>query len=113
MINKWRPNAHTCILCTDPFAASLCIKFNPLTHSLEAKRISMTHFDKLRDVFNAMEGGIEVTELIPEDCTIRGSLFFWVVNKNTHNLVLKNVRVFEGNVLTTPGEQPSPRTPAW
>jgi hypothetical protein len=104
VIKKWRPNTYTYIMYTDPFAACSYIKFNPSTHRLEAKGISMTHFDKLRDVFNAMKGGIEVTELILGDRTIRGSLFFWLVNDNAHNLVLKKVRVFEGNVLTTPGE---------
>jgi hypothetical protein len=113
VIKKWRLNTHTHILFTDPFAASSYIKFNPSTHRLEAKGISMVHFDKLRDLFDAMKGGIEVTELILEDCTIRGSLFFWIVNENTHNLILKNVRVFEGNVFIAPGQQPSPRTPAW
>jgi hypothetical protein len=113
MIKKWRPSPHTYILFTDPFAASSYIKFNPSTHRLEAKGISMVHFDKLRDVFNAMKGGIEVTELVLEDCSIRGSFFFWITSDNMHSLVLRNVRIFEGNVITTPGEQPSPRSPAW
>jgi hypothetical protein len=113
MIKKWRPNTHIYILFTDPFAASSYIKFNPSTHQLEAKGVSMTHFDKLRDLFNAIKGGIEVTEHVLEDCSIRGSFFFWITNENMHSLVLRNVRISEGNVLTTPGEQPSPKTFAW
>ena len=73
----------------------------------------MAHFDKLIKIFNAMEGGIEVTDLALDNCSIHGSLFFFLINKNTHSLTLKNVRVFEGNLVSTTARQPTPKAPAF
>ena len=75
--------------------------------------MSMVHLDKLRNVFNAMQGGTEVTELFLEDCHIRGSAFFWMVSEQLYSLVLKNVRVSEGNLFAAPGEVSTPEAPAW
>ena len=101
------------ILYTDPFDSGSYMKFYPLQHRLEAKGMSMVHLDKLRNVFNAMQGGTEVTELFLEDCHIRGSAFFWMMSEHLHSLVLKNVRVSEGNLFAASGEISTPETPAW
>jgi hypothetical protein len=89
------------------------IRWSPFTHKLEARGMSMAHFDKLCSLFNAIKGGIQVTELVLEDCSLRGSLFFHILNENTHNIILRNLRVSEGNLSPTPEHQATPEVPAW
>jgi hypothetical protein len=103
----------TFIVYTDPFSSSAYIQWSPFTHKLEARGMSMVHFDKLCSLFNTVKGGIEVTELVLEDCTIRASLFYYMMNDNTHSLILKNVRVAEGNLATTSEQPTTPQSPAW
>jgi hypothetical protein len=101
------------ILYIDPFKSSSYFRFFPNQHRLEGKGLSMIHFHKIANVFNATRGGIKLTELILEDCTIPGSLFYWLVNDKTHSLSLKNVHIFENSALSVSDERPMLRVPAW
>jgi hypothetical protein len=103
----------TFIIYTDPFSSSANIKWSPFTHKLEARGMSMVHFDKLCNLFKNVKGGIQVTALVLEDYNIRASLFFHITNENTHSLILKNVRVAEGNLPSILGHQATPKTPAF
>lgn len=107
------PDRRAYILYTDPFKSSSHFKFFPFQHRLEGKGLSMVHFHNISDTFNATGGGIQLTELALESCTIPGSLFYWLVNEKTHSLSLKDVHVFENSASTTSGERPALRVPAW
>jgi hypothetical protein len=108
-----RSKLDTYILFIDPFDSSAYIKFSPFAHKLEAKGISMAHLDKLCCVFNAVKGGIKVTELVLGDCSIRASLFYYIINDNTHSVILKNVHVAECNLPSTLGHRATPGTPGF
>jgi hypothetical protein len=75
--------------------------------------MSMAHFDNMCNLFKNVKGGIQVAELVLEDCSVRASLFFHIINENTHSLILKNVRIAEGNLSSLLGGQPTPKTPAF
>jgi hypothetical protein len=101
------------ILYIDPFKSSSYFRIFPFQHRLEGTGLSMIHFHKISNTFNATGGGIQLTELALESCTIPGSLFYWLVNEKTHSLSLKDVHVFENSALSISGERPTLRVPAW
>jgi hypothetical protein len=101
------------VLYIDPFKSSTYFNFFPFPHRLEGKGLSMIHFHKISNTFNATGGGIQLNKLALESCTIPDSLFYWLVNDNTHSLSLKDVHIFENSALSISDERPTLRVPAW